>query len=65
MTKELKDTLIKMLTKYFNTKIELYLQIALETHNHKKLKELETLLNSFINYDSQETIKTYQKIRSL
>lgn len=54
MTKELKDTLIKMLTKYFNAKIELYLQIALKTHNHKKLKELETLLDSFINYDSQE-----------
>ncbi len=54
MTKELKDTLIKILTKYYNTKIELYLQIALETHNHKKLKELETLLDSFINYDSQE-----------
>ena len=36
MTKELKDTLIKILTKYYNTKIELYLQIALETHNHKK-----------------------------
>ena len=36
MTKELKDTLIKMLTKYFNAKIELYLQIALETHNHAR-----------------------------
>lgn len=52
MTKELKEALIKILSKYFNTKIELYLQIALETHNHNKLKELETLLDSFINYDS-------------
>ena len=54
MTKELKDTLIKILTKYFNTKIELYLQIALETHNHKKIKELETLLDEFIYYPSEQ-----------
>lgn len=50
--KEFENTIIEYLEKYFSKKIKTYIQIAVETHNHKELKQLETLLDSFINYDN-------------